>query len=131
MREYDKNAVPAERLSIKLRGPDNGKLPRTPYNVEQAIAALFVEALSLSGEEAAYRVMREMATAFAHDKGWIEGEHPSGSVQMEYDVAAATEMLVNMFQSKLGNITTWSGEDIADKIVSELYDMELLKGAKE
>lgn len=124
MAQFDKNAVDATELRIKLRhGESNAKLPRTPYNLEQAIVALFHEALDLSGEESAYRVMRELAQAFAFDKGWIKGEHPTDQTQLEMDIAAGIEMLVNMWRKSEEAV---SGEQVAAKIVSELRDTELV-----
>lgn len=46
---YDKHAVRPGDISVKLRGPDNGKLPRTPYNIASAIEMLFQEYLTLQG----------------------------------------------------------------------------------
>ena len=124
MAQFDKNAVDATAIAVKLRHAEtNAKIPRTPYNIEAAIVALMEEAIDLSGEEATYQLMRHLAQGLSLHKGWEASRHPSDQTQLEFDIAAGVEMLVNMEQEVTEGAP---GEQVAGKILSELRDMELL-----
>jgi len=110
----DKNAVPANEIAVKLRhAATNAKLARTPFNLESAIEALFTEALDLDGEDAAYHIAQMFGKKFA-EYLWPPNENQSAQI-----VAALVQAIVNMSVGL-------KADEIAELIVGELHDMELL-----
>lgn len=111
----DHNDYDAHEISVKLRGPTGGKIERNPHHLEQAIKSLVQEVLDLNGPESLHRIVGDIAAVYAAD---MEMPAENNSV-----ISAIVECVVNM---KLPEIEP--GSFVAERIVAELRDMELIDG---
>lgn len=113
---FDKNAVGTNEIAVKLRhGPTNAKLPRTPFNIESAIAALINEVSDLYGRESLDRVLTEITREM-----WESDRAPSDSPS-DHRISMGVELLVNNYGTASDDMAR--PLDNAVLIVQEIADI--------
>lgn len=96
-RVVDKNAIDFSDMHVKLRGPGNMKLPRTPYNLEQAALCATNELSGLNGIESIGRVLWGVLEAYANELQMERGDGiPAGHVTEEQIAEAIVHFSGNM-----------------------------------
>jgi hypothetical protein len=113
---FDKNAVHPDDIRVKLRGGDDVKIPRTPYNLESAIVALLREVYAINGEESIYRVVNEAAGMMIDDVPL-----PAGIAY----IGKLAQIAINAPQGEM------TGSEVANELIEQFVDMDLLDATRD